>query len=127
MSLLPRDRIKKILVVTLSNLGDVVLTLPVLEALIRTYPKAALDVAVGKNSAGVFEGVGAIHRVILLDKKISLKAKINRLLEIRRKHYDLIVDLRHSPIGFLGGLFFGTLILLFFSRPNTGLLSNFQP
>ncbi len=103
MKALPRDPIKKILVVTLSNLGDVVLTLPVIETLIRTFPKAALDVAVGKSSSQVFQGVSAIHKVLVIDKKISLLAKIKRLLEIRQRHYDVIVDLRYSPLGFFGG------------------------
>ena len=100
---LPAERIHKILVVTLSNLGDVVLTTPVFESLARAFPKARLDAVVGKNAAVALEGHPSIHRVILLDKKISFFKKLEFLQKIRRERYDLIVDLRYSPIGFLGG------------------------
>lgn len=97
------ERVHKILVVTLSNLGDVVLTYPVFESLVRAFPKARLDAAAGKSAAATLEGHPCIRRVILLDKKISLLEKIKRIRQIRRERYDLIVDLRHSPIGLLGG------------------------
>ncbi len=100
---LPAERIHKILVVTLSNLGDVVLTTPVFESLARAFPKARLDAAVGKNAVVVLEGHPSIRRVILLDKKNSFLKKVEFLREIRRERYDLIVDLRYSPIGLLGG------------------------
>ena len=100
---LSAERVRKILVVTLSNLGDVVLTTPVLESLVRAFPKARLDVAVGKNAAVVLEGHPCIRRVILLEKKISFLKKMEFLQKIRRERYDLIVDLRYSPIGLLGG------------------------
>lgn len=93
----------KILVVTLSNLGDVVLTFPVFEALACAFPKARIDAAVGAGAAAALEGHPAISEVIRLDKKISLSGKIDRILSVRRQRYDLIVDLRYSPIGLLGG------------------------
>ena len=40
-------RVRKILVVTLSNLGDVVLTLPVFRALKKAFPAAVLDAVAG--------------------------------------------------------------------------------
>jgi len=78
MKMYPRpERIHKILVVTLSNLGDVVLTYPVFESLRRAFPAARLDAAVGKNGAAALEGHPAIRHVIILDKKISFLKKSN--------------------------------------------------
>lgn len=101
--MIPKDKIKKILVVTLSNLGDVVLTFPVFEALVQAFPEAEIHAAVGKGGAAALERHPSLARVMVLDKKISFSKKARQILEIRRERYDLIVDLRHSPIGLLGG------------------------
>lgn len=94
---------KKILVVTLSNLGDVVLTLPVFQSLHEHYPKAVIDVIVGPGGADVFKNDSRIHRVTVYNKRMPFGEKLNFLLSIRKEHYDLIVDLRYSLIGLLGG------------------------
>ena len=54
---------KKILVITLSNLGDVVLTLPVFRALYESFPNAQIDVIVGSSAKCVFENDSRIHRL----------------------------------------------------------------
>ncbi len=94
---------RSILVVTLSNLGDVVLTLPVIHSLQEAHPKADMDVIVGVGGQPVFEGDKRIRRVIVYDKRSSWPAKWRHLMEVRRSRYDIIVDLRHSLIGLLGG------------------------
>ena len=94
---------RKILVVTLSNLGDVVLTLPVFQSLRQAYPKAQLDVIVGPNGRVVLENDERIHRLTVYDKNISLSEKWELLRQVRRERYDVIVDLRHSLIGLFGG------------------------
>lgn len=93
----------KILVVTLSNLGDVVLTLPVFEALSKTYPAAEFHVIVGPGAAMVFEGDSRITKVTSFNKKSSFSDKLSFMAAVRREHYDVIVDLRYSLIGFFGG------------------------
>jgi heptosyltransferase-2 len=93
----------KILIVTLSNLGDVVLTLPVFQALFQTYPKAELHAIVGPNARSVFENDHRIHRLTVYDKKGSFSEKWKLLQQVRNERYDVIVDLRYSLIGLLGG------------------------
>ncbi len=93
----------KILVVTLSNLGDAVLTLPVFEALSKTYPGAEFHAIAGSGAAMVFEGDPRIAKVTLFNKKSSFGEKLRFLAGVRREHYDVIVDLRYSLIGLLGG------------------------
>lgn len=103
MRLRKRLPIQKILVVTLSNLGDAVLTLPVFSLLKETYPKAQLDVVVGSASAMVFQGDERIQKILIYDKKISFQEKLKFLGAIRGEKYDLIIDLRRSFFGLLGG------------------------
>lgn len=98
-----REPIHKILVVTLSNLGDVVLTLPVFQALIKKYPQAELHAVVGPLSVPVFEGDVRIAKIIPYDKRMDLGGKIEFLRKIRKERYDIIIDLRQSLLGLLGG------------------------
>lgn len=45
---------KKILFITLSNIGDVVLTMPVLDYLKGTFPGAEITVMTGQRAQGIF-------------------------------------------------------------------------
>ncbi len=93
----------KILVITLSNLGDVVLTLPVIQSLLKKYPEATLDVIVGASGKIIFENDPRLNRVTPYDKKMSWAKKINFLKKIRHERYDVLIDLRYSLLGILGG------------------------
>lgn len=95
--------IHKILVVTLSNLGDVVLTLPVFQSLATAFPRAEMHTVVSDRAKEVFENDERIKKIIVYEKRVSLGEKITLLKQIRRERYDLIVDLRRSLIGLLGG------------------------
>ncbi len=96
--------VRKIFVFTLSNLGDAVLTLPVIESLIEAYPEAAIDVMAGSaGAAEICSGAPRIARVAVYDKKGSLGSKWAMLREIRSRRYDIIIDLRRSLFGLLGG------------------------
>ena len=67
--------IRKILFITLSNIGDVVLTLPVLSALKDRFPNKTIDVVVGPNGQDIFTKDPRINRVFIYDKHASLKDK----------------------------------------------------
>jgi heptosyltransferase-2 len=112
-----KNKIHKILVVTLSNLGDVILTLPVFQSLVSRFPNAKLHVIVGAGGREVFEGDPRIARVTLYDKKMPLGDKIRFLSALRAERYDLIVDLRYSLIGLLGGARFHNAYFSFSKKP----------
>lgn len=100
------EGIKKILVVTLSNIGDVILTLPVIGALHDNFNEAAIDVVTGPRAREIFEKDPRIGRAYIYDKAVSLASKIRFLLELRRNRYDILVDLRNSLFGlFVGARF----------------------
>ena len=44
-----KDQVKRIILITLSNVGDIVLTMPVMKALKSNFPDARLDVMVGRS------------------------------------------------------------------------------
>lgn len=98
-----KAKIKKILVITLSNIGDVILTTPVMQVLRENFPQAHLAVLVGPRAYGVLEEDCRIDRRIVYDKSISWKDKVALLKILRSERYDLVIDLRRTMFGlFLG-------------------------
>ncbi|MFH0985470.1 MAG: glycosyltransferase family 9 protein [Candidatus Omnitrophota bacterium] len=90
-----------ILVVTLSNFGDVILTTPVIMALVRKYPKARITVVVGPRARSVLQSSPEIHKIVIYDKRAPFREKLKFIAELRKAKYDLVVDLRNTAIPFL--------------------------
>lgn len=90
-----------ILFITLSNIGDVILTTPVLWVLKNKYPDAKLNVLVGPKAAEIFQGNPNIHSTIIYDKHMSLSSKLSLVRQLRKIKFDLVVDLRNTILPFL--------------------------
>lgn len=90
-----------VLFVTLSNIGDVILTTPVLMNLAARFPGQKITAVVGPRAKGVLEGSRYIHRLVVYDKQAGLFEKLKFLKSLRREKYDWVVDLRNSAIPFL--------------------------
>ena len=95
------SKVDRILLVSLSNIGDVVMTFPVVDALGAFFPRARLDVVVGPKAAAFFSGNPHIARTIPFDKHMSWRQALAWLAAMRRSRYDLVVDLRNSSLPFL--------------------------
>jgi len=93
--------ISKVLFITLSNFGDVVLTLPALDVLRQEFPKARITVMVGPRVAGIFENNPFIHKLIIYDKYACLKEKIRLFFQLKKERFDLVVDFRNTLYGAL--------------------------
>lgn len=108
------NRIKKILVIKLRHIGDVLLTVPVFRALRETFPHAHISALVNSGTEEVLSGNSLIDEILRLDRGIKRLSsmerylrEINFLKEIRKKDFDMTVDLtggdRASIISFLSG------------------------
>lgn len=95
----------KILIIKLSAIGDVVQTLPALEAIKKIHPGAEITWVVGEAAAGILEGHPLIDRLLITRRKAWLKAlmdpfavargagnAIHFLGELRSVRYDIAVD-----------------------------------
>ncbi|MBL7071165.1 MAG: glycosyltransferase family 9 protein [Candidatus Omnitrophica bacterium] len=98
-----KDKIKKILFITLSNIGDIILTTPAVRVLRESFPGARLDVMVGPNGAELFDGHPAVSGVIIYDKHAVINDKRNLLRKLRKNKYDLVVDMKNTLFPFLVG------------------------
>jgi len=95
----------KILFIKLSAIGDVVQTLPALEAIRRTYPDSEITWVVEAAAAGILEGHPLIDRLLISRRKTWLRMLksprtfqkgINNiaafLRELRSTSYDIAID-----------------------------------
>ena len=97
---------KRILVVKLSDIGDVLTATPALRALRESFPAARLDALIPPNSAPVLAESPLVDDVIVFDKfqydrpidafrPSSLAAVVRFTRDLRRQCYDCLVILHH--------------------------------
>jgi len=91
------------LIITLSNIGDIILTTPVLDVLGKEFPEGRVDVMVGPQGKDIFKHHPRIFKVIVYDKHIPVMEKRRLIRKLRRINYDLIVDLRNTLFPYLVG------------------------
>jgi len=92
------SEIKKILVVSLTNIGDVILTFPVLDILKRDYPTAELSVVIGPKAESLFSGNSEFKKIYIFDKRQPALKTLKWVLSLRRERFNLVVDLRNTAI-----------------------------
>jgi predicted lipopolysaccharide heptosyltransferase III len=90
--------LRRVLVVKLDHLGDVVTATPALRALRDAYPAAHIDLLVAPTVAALFEGGPLANRVLTYDSPRYRRgaAPLERasLRALRGERYDVIVELR---------------------------------
>lgn len=92
-------RIRKILFITLSNIGDTILTFPALEVLRANFPQSKIKIIAGESSAELFRENEEFSDIIIFNKKDSFKDKLDLFLQLRKERFDAVVDLRNSMWG----------------------------
>ncbi|PIP68610.1 MAG: hypothetical protein CO035_01110 [Candidatus Omnitrophica bacterium CG_4_9_14_0_2_um_filter_42_8] len=101
--LMKLSNVRKILFITLSNIGDVILTLPVLSALKDNFPEAGIDIVVGPRPREVFKKDPRANRVFIYDKYAGFKDKITFIKKLKAEKYDLAIDMKASLLPLLIG------------------------
>ena len=93
----------EVLFITLSNIGDVILTTPVLVSLAAHFPGACITAVTSPRAKEILASSRLVDRVVVYDKKADWRGKLRFLRELRTVRYDCVVDLRNSMIPFLVG------------------------
>lgn len=91
----------KILFITLSNLGDVILSLPVLDTLIEREKSAEIYGVTSSRCSEFIESIPEVKGVIIYKKKMNFSDFRKFISSLRKNRYDLVVDLRNSLIPYL--------------------------
>jgi len=122
---------RRILVVKLSDIGDVLTATPALRALRESFPAARLEALVPPNSAPVLAESPLVDDVIVFDKfqydrpidalwPSSLAALVRLARHLRRQRYDCLVILHHLTTRW-GALKYAALALISGAKVRVGL------
>lgn len=96
-----KNTINKILFITLSNIGDCILSLPALDELLRAYPQAEITVLCGKRPYGLFEDNFYLKRCIVYEGNKGFRHRLKIFLKLRNEVFDLFIDLKNSALPLL--------------------------
>lgn len=91
----------RILFITLSNIGDAVMTTPVLQALHAKYPRAIIDIVADRRSSEMFLHCPYRGEIFYKEKQKFLRGGLALIKRLRVTKYDLIVDLRTDGLAWL--------------------------
>lgn len=100
-------KVRKVLVIKLRHLGDVLLTAPVFSALKKALPHAKIDAFIWSECVPMLEGHPSVDGWIEYDrswKKLRLKRlfkEVFLLRKIRSQNYDLVINLTEGDRGAL--------------------------
>ncbi|MFO0752016.1 MAG: putative lipopolysaccharide heptosyltransferase III [Thermodesulfovibrionales bacterium] len=107
-------RVKKILVIKLRHIGDVLLTVPVFRALKETFPAAHCTALVNAGTEEMLLGNPLVDAVLTFDRSIKREPLLRRYVReasfyrsVRARGFDMTVDLtsgdRPALLSFLSG------------------------
>ena len=86
----PSDTLSRILVIRFSSMGDIVLTSPVTRAVRRIWPDAEIDFLTRSEYVGLAHALPGVSEVERLE---PVKGRPRLISRIRRRKYDLVIDL----------------------------------
>ena len=87
------DRIRKILIIRFSSIGDIVFTNPILKIVGEKYKNATVSYITKNKFRSLVEFHPTINKVISIEDYFSLTQLRNA---IKKSKYDLIIDLHNS-------------------------------
>ncbi len=88
--------VKKILIIKLRGIGDVVLSTIVLDNLKSDFPDATIDYLTDPPSIPALEGLPNVNRVLLFPRN-STWGRIKLMNKIRNQKYDIVFDFFSNP------------------------------
>lgn len=88
---------KKILIIQLRQLGDVLLTTPAIKPLKERFPNATLTFLTEKNAYDILSGNPYLDEIIAIPRNSSIGEEIKVILDIRKRGFDLILDYMANP------------------------------
>jgi lipopolysaccharide heptosyltransferase II len=87
--------VRKILVIKLRAIGDVLLSTVVLPPLRAAYPNAQIDFLCETPSADVVRGNPSVDEILVFNPKKERGSSL--VLRVRKRRYDLVIDLFGNP------------------------------
>ncbi len=92
---------KRLLFITLSNIGDLVLTTPALLALHTAYPDHRVDIVADARSSSLLKACPFLHTLYHRDKRAGIRGVLALIGQLRQARYAAMVDLRTDFVPWL--------------------------
>ncbi|MDI6736815.1 MAG: lipopolysaccharide heptosyltransferase II [bacterium] len=92
---------KKILIIRLSSIGDIVLSSPLIRLVRQRFPQAKIDMLVCTEFEELISANPNLSQVILFDRKTGLKGLLRLGKKIRKEGYDLVIDIHKKLRSFI--------------------------
>ena len=89
------------LFITLSNIGDAVMTTPALEQIHQAMPDALVDIVADRRSSLLFQHCPYRGEILLRDKGAGWRGLIDLVGRLRSRRYSVIADLRTDGLSYL--------------------------
>jgi heptosyltransferase-3 len=115
-SLISKNKFK-ILIIQLRQLGDVILTTPLVRQIRSIYPQAEIHFLTEKLGSNVYLNNKNIDKMLIVPQKMKFSTLINTYFKIFKENYNLVIDCFGNP---------KSAQFTFFSRANERIGFNFK-
>ncbi|MEO8513778.1 MAG: glycosyltransferase family 9 protein [Ignavibacteria bacterium] len=90
------EQVRRILIIRLSSLGDIILTTPLINLIQVTFPLARIDFCTKEQYAFIVRSNPAIHKVIKAKNELNYEALKDLRQLIKMSNYNLIIDAQNN-------------------------------
>jgi lipopolysaccharide export system permease protein len=87
---------KRVLFITSTRIGDAVLSMGLIDHIVRAYPDALLTIVCGGLPSSLLQGVPNLEKLIVLKKKPWKRHWFELWKQVVGTRWDMVVDLRNS-------------------------------
>ena len=87
------EGVLNILIIKFKHIGDILLSVPTIKAIKQTFPKANISYLLNSETAPMIQGLPIVDEVIQFDRSLGLFYQMTLLAKLRRKRFDMTVDL----------------------------------
>jgi len=99
----PKFPINRILVIRPSGIGDMILSIPVLNSIRKNHPNSRIDVLCEPSNVGILQGIQFVDNIYIFKKNIFEILKL--VVKLKKADYDYLLNINGYPsftFGILG-------------------------
>ena len=119
----------KILLIKFRNIGDVLLSTPVIDNLTQIYDNPQIDFAINAECKDMVSLNPNINKLVIYDRKLQtgliskLKLELDYIKSIRKTQYDIVINLTEGDRGIITSLCSKSILKIGF-KPRKGILKH---
>lgn len=90
------EQVRRILIIRLSSMGDIILTAPLIDLAAKTFPLARIDFCTKEKFSYLVKSNPKIHKVIKADNDLEYSSLKELRLLIKMSSYNMIIDAHNN-------------------------------